>query len=248
MSLRCQGIFKSFERALVLDNVSIEFPASGAVALMGPNGAGKTTLINVITGFVKPDAGRCTLGSEDITRLPSHQITRLGIARTFQDNRLIGGATALDNLLLAMPRQRHESLLMSLLQSGLLAEEERARENAEELLRLVGLSEAAGSLAKALSYGQQKLLSLAACLATGARVIILDEPLAGIHAILIEQVMGLVRKLTEEEKLIIFVEHNVEAVRNFADELIVMDSGRVIAKGPPQSVLDMPEVLEAYID
>lgn len=247
MNLKCQEIYKSYGDISVLRGVSVEFPETGAVAIIGPNGAGKTTLINIISGFLKADTGSCVLNTEEILHLPPHRIAQLGITRTFQDNRVINNISVLENLLLARSHQKHESLLFSLLQVGLITEEKRNRERGEEILHFVGLSEISNVLAKNLSFGQQKLLSLACCLATDAQIIVLDEPLSGLHPAMTDQVLTLIRRLVEDLKLVVFIEHNLAAVRQVADDVIVMDNGKIIAHGPPNTVLDMPEIVEAYL-
>jgi len=246
-SVRCEGITKTFDGVQALGGVSLDLPSSGIIAIIGPNGAGKTTLLNIVTGFLRPDAGRCFLGEREITRLSPHRIARLGIARTFQDLRLILQVSVLDNVMLARPNQRGERLLWSLLRFGVAAEEARNREEAMRLLRFVGLEEKAAELAGELSYGQQKLLTLACCLAMGARILLLDEPVAGVHPEMVAQILDLLRRLRDEGKLVVFIEHDISAVRQAADLVIVMDEGKIIAQGPPDVVLERPEIMEAYL-
>ena len=245
--LRGKGLTKVFDGVQALDGVSLEFPSRGITAIIGPNGAGKTTLLNVLTGFLRPDAGQCFLGGREITKLPAHRIAQLGLARTFQDLRLILQVSALDNVLLARPRQRGEHLLAALLRLGSAAEEARNREEAMRLLRFVGLEAKAGELAGELSYGQQKLLTLACCLATGARILLLDEPVAGVHPEMASRILDLLRQLRDDGKLIVFIEHDISAVCQAADVVTVMDDGRVIAQGPPGEVLEQLEIMEAYL-
>lgn len=181
MVLRCEGLTKAFDGIRALADVNLQFPSSGIVAIIGPNGAGKTTLLNVLTGFLRPDAGRCFFSERETTHFPPHRIAQLGIARTFQDLRLILQVPTLENVLLARPRQRGERLLVALLRFGGAAEETRDYDEAIRLLGFVGLEEKTTELAGELSYGQQKLLTLACCLATAARILLLDEPVAGVH-------------------------------------------------------------------
>jgi ABC-type branched-subunit amino acid transport system ATPase component len=234
--LRCQGLTKTFDGVQALDEVSLDFPSEEITAIIGPNGAGKTTLLNVLTGFLRPDAGRCFLGERDITHFPAHRIARLGVARTFQDLRLILQVSVLDNVLLARPRQRGEHLLAALLRFGVAAEEARNREEAMQLLRFVGLKDKASELAGELSYGQQKLLTLACCLATEAQILLLDEPVAGVHPEMAARILDLLRQLRDDGKLIVFIEHDIAAVRQAADLVIVMDDGKIIAQGRPSEV------------
>ena len=172
---------------------------------------------------------------------------RLGIARTFQDLRLIQQVTVLENVMLARPRQRGEKLLPALLRFGVAEEERRNRKEAMGLLEVVELAADAAKPAGELSYGQQKLLTIACCVATEARILLLDEPVAGVHPAMVTQILGLLGQLRDEGKLVVFIEHDIAAVRQTADLVIVMDEGKVIAQGPPGEVLDRPEILEAYV-
>ncbi|MGO9200781.1 MAG: ABC transporter ATP-binding protein [Limisphaerales bacterium] len=246
-SLRCAALSKSFDGVHALSDVNLKLPGAGIVAIIGPNGAGKTTLLNVLTGFLRPEAGRVFLGERDLTRLPAHRIARLGIARTFQDLRLIPLVSVLENVLLARPNQKGEKLFHALFRFGVAAEEFKNREAALGLINFVGLEGKADEPAGELSYGQQKLLTLACCLATEARILLLDEPVAGVHPEMVSQILDLLRKLRDEGKLVAFIEHDLGAVRQVADHVIVMDQGRIIAQGKPNEVLDRPEIIEAYV-
>jgi branched-chain amino acid transport system ATP-binding protein len=229
-----------------LDSVSIEF-GGGVHAVIGPNGAGKTTLLDVITGFVRPDRGKCFLKGMDITGLPPYAVSRQGIARSFQEVRLVSQETVLDNVLLAKPAQRGEGLWAAILGKGLAAEERRNREEAEHLLGIVGLTAAANRLAGDLSYGEGKLLCLACCLATGASVLLLDEPVAGVHARVAEQIASLISNVAESGKLVVIVEHDISFVRGLADRVIVLDEGRVVAQGAADEILLRPDIMEAFL-
>ena len=246
-TLRCNGLLKCFDGVRALADVSLQLPASGVSAIIGPNGAGKTTLLNIWTGFLRPDAGRCFLGNRETTVLATHQIARLGVGRTFQDLRLILQVSVLDNVLLARPNQMGETLRGALFRLGVAAEEAQNRVEAKKLLALVGLRDQACELAGELSYGQQKLLTLACCLATEARILLLDEPVAGVHPEMASRTLGLLRELRAKGKLVVFIEHDIGAVREIADHVIVMDEGKVIAQGPPREVLERPEIMEAYL-
>lgn len=246
-SLRCENLNKSFGGVQALADVSHAFPTSGIVAVIGPNGAGKTTLINVVTGFLRPNRGRAFLGDCELTRLPAHKIARLGIARTFQDLRLISQVSVLENVLVARPNQKGEGLLRALFRFGVTDEERKNHEAAMHWLKFVGLDGAARQLAGEFSYGQQKLLTLACCLATEAPILLLDEPVAGVHPIVIERILGLFRELRSLGKLVVFIEHDIAAVREVADSVVVMDHGRIIAQGKPSDVLKRSEIMEAYV-
>jgi ABC-type branched-subunit amino acid transport system ATPase component len=247
MTLRCDKLNKSFDGTRVLAGVNVEFPSSGVIAIIGPNGAGKTTLLNVLTGFLRADSGRFFFDEQELTGLAPHRIARLGISRTFQDLRLISQVTALENVLLARPNQRGERFLLALLRLGVGKEEASNREEAFKLLDFVGLKDKAGEPAGELSYGQQKLLTLACCLATEARILLLDEPVAGVHSEIVSKILGLLSQLRSQGKLVVFIEHDIAAVRQIADQVIVMDEGKIIAQGKPAEVLEKPEIMEAYL-
>jgi ABC-type branched-subunit amino acid transport system ATPase component len=245
-TLRCCNLSKSFDGVHALVELDLDFP-SGITSIIGPNGAGKTTLINILTGFLRPDTGRCLLGTREITRLSPFSIARLGIARTFQDLRLIQKVPALENVMLARPRQRGESLIGALLRVGIAREEFQNRDEATKLLRFVGLQEKADDLVSELSYGQQKLLTLATCLATEARILLLDEPVAGVQPEMARNILDLMRALAHNGKQVVFIEHDITAVRQVADHVIVIDHGKIRAQGAAEEVLERPDILEAYL-
>jgi ABC-type branched-subunit amino acid transport system ATPase component len=246
-ALRCEGLQKTFDGTRALAGVNLEFLTKGITAIIGPNGAGKTTLINAITGFIRPDAGRCFLGRREITRMAPHRISRLGLSRTFQDLRLIQQISVLDNVMLARPNQRGERLFYALAWFGARTDQAQSHEEAMRLLKFVGLEQKAKELAGELSYGEQKLLTLASCLATQAGILLLDEPVAGMHPEMVSGILGLLRQLRDDGKVVIFIEHDISAVRQIADVVIVMDEGKVIAQGPPGEVLGRAEIMEAYL-
>ncbi|MDJ0746712.1 MAG: ABC transporter ATP-binding protein [Xenococcaceae cyanobacterium MO_167.B27] len=247
-TLIAKNLCKSFGGHHVLQNVNFELSAPGIVALIGPNGAGKTTLLNILTGFLSPDAGHCALEHQEITHLPPHKIVQLGAARTFQDLRLIRQVSVLENVLLARPHQRGESLIYALLRFGVAKQEKRNRQVVMELLRFVGLQKMSRNLGSELSYGQQKLLSLACCLATEAKVLLLDEPVAGVNPNLGSKILELMLQLRNEGKLIVFIEHDIQAVRQIADCVMVMDAGKIITQGTPTEILSQSKIMEVYLD
>jgi branched-chain amino acid transport system ATP-binding protein len=245
--LRCVNLRKSFDGTAALDDLSLVLPASGLVGVIGPNGAGKTTLFNIITGFLRPDEGKVFLDGKDLGRLAPNRVVQAGIARTFQELRLISLLSVLDNVMLARQNQRGEQLWRALTRIGVRAEERANQERAMELLEFVGLAEKAHDAASTLSYGQQKLLTLACCIATDARILFLDEPIAGVHPEMAKKILGLLEQLHAGAKLVVFIEHDIPAVKQVAERVIVMDHGKVIADGPPRDVLERPEILEAYV-
>lgn len=245
--LRCENLRKSFGGVQALASLSFQFPTSGIVAIIGPNGAGKTTLLNVVTGFLRPSTGKAFLGEHELTSLPAHKIARCGIARTFQDLRLITQVSVLENVLLARPNQKGERLWRALFRFGVAVEETKNHEAAMHWLKFVGLDGAAKHPASALSYGQQKLLTLACCLATEAPILCLDEPIAGVHPEMIDRILGVLRELRSMNKLVVFIEHDIASVRQVADSVVVMDHGEIIAQGEPRDVLERPKIIEAYV-
>jgi len=246
-ALRWENLSKSFDGVVALDSLTLGLPETGIVAIIGPNGAGKTTLLNVATGFLRPDRGRCLLGEREITARAPYEMALLGLARTFQDLRLIRLTSVIENVMLARPNQSGERLWRALTGIGVRKEEQRNREKAERLLDFVHLDENVNEPAGELSYGQQKLLTLACCLATEARILLLDEPVAGVHPQMVQRILGLLRQLRDSGKLIVFVEHDMFAVRQVADVVCVMDDGKLIAQGSPSDILERPEIMEAFV-
>jgi ABC-type branched-subunit amino acid transport system ATPase component len=243
----CEGLTLSFGGVQALSNVSLRFAPREISAIIGPNGAGKTTLINVLSGFLRPDTGRCFLGNIETTYLAPHLVARLGLARTFQDLRLIFNTSALENVLLARPHQKGEMLLRALLRYSMRTDESRNTQAALSLLKFVGLEDSALELAGELSYGQQKLLTVACCFATEARVLLLDEPVAGVHPEMASRILSLLQELRNSGRLVVLVEHDIDAVRQIADSVIAMDEGKVVAVGTPKDVLEDPRIVEAYL-
>ena len=246
-TLCSENLGKSFDGVTVLDDVSVRLGPTGIAAIVGPNGAGKTTLLNILTGFIEPDAGQCFVGKQEITRWRAFEVARLGIARTFQELRLIRQISVLDCVMLGCPNQRGDMLLCALLRIGVSREERANRQKAMAILGLVGLAGRASDMAGEQSYGQQKLLSIACCLATEAHIMLFDEPVAGVQPDMVEHILNLLRSLRDTGKLIVFIEHDLAAVRKVADNLIVMDHGCIIAQGAPAEVLERREIMEAYI-
>ncbi len=246
-NLEIANLSKTFDGIRAVDGVSLTVAPQQIVAIIGPNGAGKTTLFNLCTGFLRPDSGAVRFNERDLTRLPPHRIALLGIARTFQDLRLIRQMTVLENVLLAMPRQAGEGVWGAVWGRRSAREERVNREQAMQRLEFVGLTDKANDLAEALSYGQQKLLSLACCLATGADVLLLDEPVAGVQPTMTEQIVDYIRRLPSLDKTVVFIEHNLSAVQIAADWVVVMDEGKKIAEGTWEQVSREATVLEAYL-
>lgn len=247
MYLETNNLMKHFGGLAALDDVSLEFHAGQITAVIGPNGAGKTTLFNVIAGFAKPDSGSVRIidtvssvpAETDLTRLRPQQIAQQGLGVLFQDIRVFGHLTALENVAVGMKHQRGENPLLAVFRPDIVAKEDRETlAKALEHLEFVGLADKAHLWAGSLSYGQQKLVALARLVAADARVIMLDEPTSGIHPTMIKTLMGLIDRLAHElGKVIIMVEHNLNVVRHIGDWVYLMSRGRAEIFGKPAEVL-----------
>ncbi|KPK86727.1 MAG: hypothetical protein AMJ94_17790 [Deltaproteobacteria bacterium SM23_61] len=245
--LRLKGVNKNFGGLKAVNDCTLDLAQGKIVGLIGPNGAGKTTLFNVVTGFYPPDSGSVTFSEKDISSLPAHRITHLGIARSFQDLRLFRNMTVLDNVLVARPRQTGENLFWIFIRPGSVSREEKEnREKAMAFLEFVGLADQAGELAGNLSFAEQKLLSLARLLATEARLILLDEPASGLDSKVMENLFPLVKDLVKFGKTICIVEHNMEVIRSMVDEIVFLNEGKVLARGTPEQIMKAPELAEIY--
>jgi ABC-type branched-subunit amino acid transport system ATPase component len=245
--LQAREVSLAFDGLLAVNRLSLEIFSGDIAALVGPNGAGKTSWFNVVNGLLRPSHGSVFFKGKEITNWSGDRVARLGIARTFQDLRLARGLSVFDNVLLARPFQQGETLLGALVRCWAWArQEENAKVAARNLLQTVGLEEMASSMAQDLSYGQQKLLALACCLSTQAGLLLLDEPFSGIHPELVSRLIQLLDRLASEGKTILFIEHNLEAVKKVARRVIVLDRGSKVADGGP-GVLERPEVLDIYL-
>ena len=238
--LEIRDLTKSFGGIQAVDRCSFAVEAGSVTALIGPNGAGKTTVFNLISGLHKPDAGAIVFDGARIDGLPPHRITQNGIARTFQISRDLAGLNVLENVVVQSPRRG----LLHLLQPSMSVEE---RERAMDLLRFVGIAELAREPAARLSYGQKKLLELAACLMAEPRLVLLDEPAGGINPALLAVLVDRVRRLRERGMTFLIVEHNMDVVMNVCDPVIVMAYGRFLAHGSPAAIQNDGAVLEAYL-
>lgn len=232
MTLEVRGLSKRFGGIVAASALDLELRPGSITALVGPNGAGKTTLFNLLTGSIRPDAGSVLLDGQEITGLRPDQVARLGMVRSFQEVRIFPRLTALRNVALAIPGQPGERVAQLLLNPVASSRSERATlDRASEWLRFVGLEEAARIPAGSLAFGEQKLLALARVLAAEARVLLLDEPAAGMDVQWVERMLSLIARVREADRTVCIVEHNLHVVSRLADNVFFMEVGRITAEG-----------------
>ena len=246
--LELQQVVKQFGGVKAVDELTVGFEQGKITALIGPNGAGKTTAFNLIGGLLQPDSGSVTLNGKRLLGMKPWQVAQLGIGRLFQDVRLFNKMTVLENVMTAFQRQKEESLWRVMFSPWTQFKPEvKRKELAMRLLEKVGLTEKAESLAETLSYGQQKLVAIARLLAADAKLLLLDEPTAGVNPVMIRQLLSTIRQLAAENRTIIFIEHNMEIVRDLAERAIFMSAGKIMKSGSPKEVFADSNVRSAYI-
>ena len=249
-ALVADHITKEFGGLVAVNDVYLDVRQHSIVSLIGPNGAGKTTLFNMLTGLYKPTTGRILLGERDITRDRPDQITSLGVARTFQNIRLFGAMTAVENVMIGRHSRMRAGVFGSIFRPPWVRNEEKAvRARARELLRYVGLrEETLDQLAKNLSYGDQRRVEIARALASEPSVLLLDEPTAGMNPQESKELTEFMRKLRDELHLTIFlIEHDMKVVMDVSERISVLDYGEKIAEGSPEQVRSDERVIEAYL-
>lgn len=248
MILNINDMSKAYSGLVVVDKVSIRLDDGEMIGVIGPNGAGKSTLFSLVTGFLEANDGDVVLDGRSLGRRSAAERARHGMVRTFQVPREFANMTVRENLMAAAPRQSGENLINAFFRPRLVAvQEKEISARVDETIAFLKLERVADSPAGRLSGGQKKLLELGRALMTGARVILLDEPFAGVNPVLIEELSSKIRELNARGIGFLIIEHDLGALSRLVSKLYVMDRGRLIASGTPQEVLADPLVREAYI-
>jgi branched-chain amino acid transport system ATP-binding protein len=247
--LAIESLEKSFGGVTAVDGISFTVAEGETVGVIGPNGAGKTTVFNLITGFYRPDRGSIAFDGHDITGYAPHKLPHLGISRTFQNLRLFGPLTVFENVLSAVLSEKGYGVFASILRSNrYFVAESKAEEKARELLSFFQLAGREDSVANSLPYGEQRRLELARALATGPRLLLIDEPGAGMNPREIQDLIGIIKEMKEKFSLtVLVIEHQMELLMNVSERVVVMDFGRKIMEGRPEEVRKDKRVIEAYL-
>ncbi|MDT7705700.1 MAG: branched-chain amino acid transport system ATP-binding protein [Pseudonocardiales bacterium] len=246
--LSLQDVTMRFGGLVALDSVSFDIRRGEILGLIGPNGAGKTTCFNAMTGVYRPTSGSVRLEGKPLGRQQRYQITRLGIARTFQNIRLFGEMTALENVVVGADARHRTSVVGALLRLPRHHREEReAVERAMALLEFVGIADRAADKARNLPYGYQRRLEIARALATEPKLLCLDEPAAGFNPAEKDNLMGLIRKIRDDGYTVLLIEHDMRLVMGVTDRIVVLEFGKKIAEGLPMEIRDNPAVVAAYL-
>jgi|TARA_B110000090_G_scaffold153817_1_gene168842 branched-chain amino acid transport system ATP-binding protein len=247
-TLKLTNLSKRFGGVVASEDVNIEVPAGKIIGLIGPNGAGKTTIINMITGMLAVSGGEIHVGDIDITHAPAHEICRAGLARTFQNIRLLGEATVLENVMIGFHRHEKSATLAAML--GLPSagrETVEIKERALVMLKEFDLQDFADYPATGLSYGHQRKVEMARAMAAEPNFVLLDEPIAGMNNVESDALAEVFQRLASAGKGVLLIEHNVRFVAKMCSYVYVLDGGRLISQGTPDHVLSDPAVISAYL-
>ena len=241
------NVVRKFGGLTAVDVEHLEIKRGAITALIGPNGAGKTTFFNLLTGFDKPNSGNWTFNGIPLAGVAPHKVARLGMVRTFQLTKALFRLSVMDNMRLGAKNQIGEGILRALLPFTWKKEELQNTQRATELLTRFTLDTKADDFAAALSGGQRKLLEMARALMVNPELVMLDEPMAGVNPALTQSLLGHIKDLREQGMTVLFVEHDMDMVRDISDWVIVMAQGKIVAEGPPASVMSNPAVIDAYL-
>jgi len=241
------GVTRQFGGLKAVDVEHLEIPRGQITALIGPNGAGKTTLFNLLTGFDKPNTGTWSFEGSNLAGVPAFKVSRKGMVRTFQLTKSLGRLSVLQNMLLGARGQKGENIFRALIPSIWRSQEKANTERADDLLRRFKLDAKREDFAASLSGGQRKLLEMARALMSDPKLVMLDEPMAGVNPALTQSLLGHILDLKKEGMSVLFVEHDMHMVRHISDWVVVMAEGRVVAEGPPETVMTDQAVIDAYL-
>jgi branched-chain amino acid transport system ATP-binding protein len=246
--LETRGLTKRFGGVAAVDGLDLAVNEGEILGLIGPNGAGKTTVFTMISGFAKPTSGDIVFEGKSLLGLPAWRVGQRGIARVFQHSILFSNVSVLENVLVGFHRNRHASLAGSVFGSKKARTEEAGvREQAAEIVTFVGLEPLKDEKALNLSHGHQRMLSVATALATGPRLLLLDEPVTGMNPVELQAMVGIIRAIRERGITIMLVEHHMKAVMDLSDRVVVLNYGQKIAEGAPAAVCEDAEVCAAYL-
>ncbi|MDF3310747.1 ABC transporter ATP-binding protein [Rhodococcus sp. T2V] len=245
--LLVDNVSRTFGGLKAVDVAHLEIQRGCITGLIGPNGAGKTTLFNLLTGFDRPDSGTWSMDGQSLGRMYPHQVARRGVVRTFQLTKALSKLTVLDNVRLGATGQRGERIVNTLLPWTWKAQERAVTERANELLARFTLDTKSDDLAGSLSGGQRKLLEMARALMTEPTVMMLDEPMAGVNPALTQSLLGHIKSLRDEGMTVVFVEHDMDVIRDISDWVVVMAQGSVIAESTPEHLSSNTAVVDAYL-
>jgi branched-chain amino acid transport system ATP-binding protein len=245
--LVADSVTRQFGGLTAVDVKHVEIPRGKITALIGPNGAGKTTFFNLLTGFDKPNTGSWTYEGRDLAGVPSYKVARLGMIRTFQLTKALSLLTVIDNMRLGAQQQPGENFFKSFIRPLWSANEKRITVKADELLQRFKLDAKREDYAASLSGGQRKLLEMARALMSDPKLVMLDEPMAGVNPALTQSLLEHIKDLKKNGTTVLFVEHDMHMVRNISDWVIVMAEGKIVAEGPPAQVMKDQAVIDAYL-
>jgi neutral amino acid transport system ATP-binding protein len=245
--LVADNVMRQFGGLRAVDVAHLEIPRGKITALIGPNGAGKTTLFNLLTGFDKPNTGSWTFEGRNLAGVPPHKVARIGMVRTFQLTKALSLLSVLENMKLGSQNNPREHLLKAMFKPLWASEELQIGERAGDLLRRFKLEAKSNDFAGSLSGGQRKLLEMARALMSGPKLVMLDEPMAGVNPALTQSLLEHIKGLKESGTTVLFVEHDMHMVRHISDWVVVMAEGKIVAEGPPEDVMKNPAVIDAYL-